>query len=303
MDDNLPKNAPDDKAKLDQLEKELQELEKRAGVELGDSSQQASNQQQPQTQSSEQPTTNLPAQPIQETSPKVSNGKERGGKKIVWFAAAFVLMVLVGGAGYYLGSRAGSENKTPTPTTTPSPTPSEISTQNWKKYTQSSGWTIEYPDTWTVEEQSFQRGWWLPSEIVNFYKEGGDKTRGLWVYVYQDRDVVLRKWFEEVTYQTEQELGDSYEYQPGYYKGVKIPPTPNATVGKSEAYMFELGVPQDPSISYFVRSEDVVLEFSLPHTQTLEEKEIFEKILSSFSFVTPSPSVSPTSSPSATFSP
>ena len=106
MDENNPVNQePLEKQKLEQLENELENIEKGATQDIPS---------QP-TQPVQQPNVPQPASSAVSTDPKPQGlGKSRG---ILWIGVALLLLALAGVGAYYLGSRNAAS--IPSATVTP----------------------------------------------------------------------------------------------------------------------------------------------------------------------------------------
>jgi hypothetical protein len=167
---NLPnQNSPDDQ-KLQELEKELQDLEKRAQGELNQPGQPNIKTQVPPPQQTP------PTIPPPTTDSKVSNssgGGEKGGMKtILWIAVILLLLSLVGIIGYYLGTSRSMPVATPTPTESPTPEPTEIPTEGWQIYESEDGWSVRYPEELEITEGA----------VVSFVMFGPTQAEGTEFY-------------------------------------------------------------------------------------------------------------------------
>lgn len=169
MDDNLPNQQGADDRKLQELENELQELEKRARGQLnqaGDSptaapqtqphTQQVARQPQPQTPQAQTPEPPVPLSNVQPPKgvPNETQDSSGGGMRtVMWIALVIFLLALVGAGGYYLGMRGTSQSPTPTPVSqTPSPSPTVSPVSGWETLENETGWSIRYPEEVEVSE-------------------------------------------------------------------------------------------------------------------------------------------------------
>ena len=296
MDENNPVNQGGvEEQKLQKLEKELGGLEKKASEVPPQSAQPSQPVQQPD-----------PPQPVPPSPPMETMPQGTGRSKIVlWVGLSLLVLALVGVGAYYLGSRRTTPTTTPEPTPTQIPTPTPEVAADWSVYKdEKDGWSIKYPNGWIVgEEKESSREWWWPYKYLRIYDKEKDPQGGVSVFVYSNRGRDLRNWFEEITWATEQDLQDSYDYKPGFYRGVKIPDEPNSSVGGQPAFKLELGIPQDPSVNYFVKNEDVVLHILYPHPMAVEADEVYSLMISTVKFLFSSPTLAPTSTPSGTITP
>lgn len=303
MDDNLPnQNQPDD-SKLKELEKELQQLEKRAQGELN-------QQQEPQKSVSQEPGELVPPTPTQETPPqtKVSSmppqtaqvkpsktggsGGKKGAKSILWISLVILLLSLVGAAGYYLGT---SKAPTPTPTTQPTPTasPEGTTTAEWEIYESDTGWSMRYPeDVEVTENRAVSFMMFGPTQ-----KEGTEFYDGISLTVRSGAlgGLTLKEYVEDKVAEIENDAVSQVVSGPtpvtlSTYSGYRLTTT---GLGTFDYYYLPLGE------TGYLEIIDATID---PEKAGFEEtvKMMLNSIVISDVLLSPSPSPTVTATPSAT---
>lgn len=180
MPDNLPNQSTTDDTKLKELEKELQDLERRAQGELQQTQQAeigktptptpqpAATQQKPvQTPSPSVPPTTKP--PVSPKPPAKGGG---GMKTAMWVAIVFLAFSVAGAAGYYLGANRVKPTPSPTPAPTVTPEPTAMPTEGWETFQSEDGWAIRYPEGVKVTENA----------VVSFMMFGPTQKEGTEFY-------------------------------------------------------------------------------------------------------------------------
>lgn len=136
---NLNNQGSLDKEKIEQLEKEMENIGSKPTQEI------SSQPSQPVYQ----PGTFDPPPPV---APEETNSQGlKKSKGILWIGIALLILALVGVGAYYLGSNKAADVPTPTTSAIQTPTPTPDPTTDWKIFENTVyKYIIKHPLDWTV---------------------------------------------------------------------------------------------------------------------------------------------------------